>query len=69
MSDQTDRIDALRERIRHSDDISEDDRDALIAFSEEMEFLDTRYSDGRHIKLLQHCIVLAGARRITYKIY
>ena len=25
-----------------------------------MEFLDARYSDDRHVKLLQHCTVLAG---------
>lgn len=60
MSNNPDRIAALRDRIRESERISAEDKDALITFSEEMEFLDTRYSDGRHIKLLQHCIVIAG---------
>lgn len=55
-----DYIDRLRERIRESSRIADADKDALIAFSEEMEVLDTRYSNSRHIKLLQHCIVLAG---------
>ncbi|WP_181685971.1 site-specific integrase [Halorhabdus salina] len=60
MTDSVERIDALRERIQTSNRISEEDKNALMTFSKEMEFLDARYSDGRHIKLLQHCIVLAG---------
>lgn len=56
----TERIDRLRDRIRGSPHISDDDKEALIDFSKEMEFLDARYSDVRHIKLLQHCIILAG---------
>lgn len=54
------RIDALRDRVSESDSISDADQDALLTFSKEMEFLDARYSNKRHIKLLQHCIVLAG---------
>jgi len=60
MHSNPDRIDTLRKRIRKSEQISDADKDALISFSKEMEFLDTRYSDGRHIKLLQHCTVMAG---------
>lgn len=60
MFDPIDRIDSLRGRIRSSDRIAKADKEALIRFSDEMEFLDTRYSNKRHIKLLQHCIVLAG---------
>lgn len=60
MSDPVDRIDALRERIHDSNQISKEDKDALVTFSKEMEFLDARYSNKRHIKLLQHCTVLAG---------
>lgn len=60
MSKELDRIDALRERINESNRISNADREALITFSEEMEFLDTRYSNLRHIKLLRHCTILAG---------
>lgn len=55
-----DYIDRLCERIRESSRIADADKDALIAFSEEMEVLDTRYSNSRHIKLLQYCIVLTG---------
>lgn len=58
--DPIEHIDRLRERIHASDHISEADKEALISMSEEMEFLDTRYSDVRHIKLLQHCTLLAG---------
>lgn len=60
MSGLTDRIDRLRDRIEGSNHLSDADKDALLDFSYEMEFLDTRYSDERHVKLLQHCIVLAG---------
>lgn len=60
MADLTERIDALRKRIQNSERICEADKEALIRFSEELEFLDTRYTDERHIKLLQHCILLAG---------
>ena len=55
-----DRVEALRDRISQSDHIDTADKAALLRFSEEMEFHDTEYSDVRHIKLLQHCIVLAG---------
>ena len=41
VSDQTVRIDVLCERVRRSDDTSEGDRDALIAFPGETESLDT----------------------------
>lgn len=60
MTEPIERIDALRERIRSSAHISEADKDALLTMSEEMEFLDARYSDRRHLKLLQHCTLLAG---------
>lgn len=60
MTTTVERIDTLRERIRTSDHISEADKGALITMSEEMEFLDARYSDRRHLKLLQHCTLLAG---------
>lgn len=63
MSKETDTIDAYRERIHDSAQISDADKEALIEFSEEMELLDTTYSDKRHIKLLQHCVVMAGDSR------
>lgn len=60
MTDGGDRIDALRDRVRTSNRIADADKDALIEFSDEMFFLDTEYTDGRHLKLLQHCTLLAG---------
>lgn len=63
MPKETDTIDSYRERIRDSAQISDADKEALIEFSEEMELLDTTYSDKRHIKLLQHCVVMAGDSR------
>jgi hypothetical protein len=45
MSDPGQLIDRLRTRIEHSDEISDSDREALFAFSDEMFLLKTRYSD------------------------
>lgn len=50
----------LRERIEESEDIDPADKEALLAFSDEMRFRKAEYSDNRHLKLLQHCTVLAG---------
>lgn len=36
------------------------DREALLRFSDELRFKQSEYSDHRHVKLLQHCTVLAG---------
>lgn len=54
------KIDVLRERILDSPDIDEADKDALITFSEELEWQDTNYSDQRHRDLLQRCTMMAG---------
>jgi site-specific recombinase XerC len=59
-------IDNLRERIQISDHIDDDDREALLRFSDEMEFHDVEYTDARHVKLLQHCTVLAGSSPNKY---
>lgn len=56
----SDSIDRLRERIQSSSEICEADKDALLKFSDELEFLDVHYTDDRHVKLLQHCTLLAG---------
>lgn len=56
---QRDAIDRLRERIRGSPEISDDDRAALIDFSDEMFMLSTKYGDHRHEKLLRHCTRIA----------
>lgn len=60
MVDFNQRIESLRSRIQSSDTIDPDDRDALMEFSDELRFRKSEYSDGRHVKLLQHLTVLAG---------
>ncbi|WP_254535274.1 tyrosine-type recombinase/integrase [Halomarina litorea] len=49
----------LKERIRDSEDLSDDDREALLDFSRQMDLLQTVYSDHRHEKLLRHCTIMA----------
>lgn len=56
-----DRISRLRERIRESEHITDDDHDLLLKFSDELEF--HGYSVDRHVKLVQHCTMLAGDSR------
>jgi hypothetical protein len=56
-------IERLRDRIETSDAITEPDREALGRFSREMEFRRSTYSPSRHVKLLQHCVLLAGDSR------
>lgn len=64
-NDAEDSLDRLREQIDESDALSESDRDALIAFSDQLELLQSEYSDQRHEKLLRHCAIMAGqAKRI-----
>jgi hypothetical protein len=53
-------IERLRTRIETSETITEPDREALTRFSREMEFRRSTYSPSRHVKLLQHCVLLAG---------
>ena len=52
-------LDALRDRICESDEISDGDRDALLRFSDELYLLSSMYSDSRHDKLLRHCTRMA----------
>lgn len=58
MSD-TRAIEALRERIQKSDEISEKDREVLMAFSDEFYLLKSKYTNDRHEKLLRHCTRMA----------
>lgn len=53
------KIQSLRDRIQESEAVTDEDRDLLISFSDELEF--RRYSENRHIKLLQHCAMMAGS--------
>jgi len=59
MADPGSQIETLRERIEESDEISDDDRDALLEFSDELYLLQTEYGDHRHLKLLRHCTRMA----------
>ncbi|ADD03645.1 integrase family protein [Natrialba magadii ATCC 43099] len=54
-------IENLRERARTSDEISNEDGEALIKFSNRMDLLRSEYGDARHKKLLGNCVRLAEA--------
>jgi integrase len=64
-------IENLQERIKNRsgisdkppDDeepsISEDDAEALLEFSRQLDLLSSKYTDYRHLKLLRHCVIMA----------
>jgi hypothetical protein len=39
--------------------ISEDDAEALLEFSRQLDLLSSKYTDYRHLKLLRHCVIMA----------
>ncbi len=39
--------------------ISEDDAEALLEFSRQLNLLNSKYTDYRHLKLLRHCVIMA----------
>lgn len=66
------RIENLQERIKLHSDLSEetpetddyprirdDDAEALLEFSKQLDLLSSEYSDYRHEKLLRHCVIIA----------
>lgn len=55
MSDPRVNIETLRDRIQDSSEISDEDRKALIDFSDTLYLLKSEYTDHRHEKLLRHC--------------
>lgn len=59
MSDPTNELENLRERIRTSDDIIEADRETLLDFDRTLSLLSSKYSDHRQLKLLRHVTILA----------
>lgn len=62
MTDPADSIETLREdRIPNSEDLTDADREALLAFSDELYLRSAKYSDHRHEKLLRHCTRMAEA--------
>lgn len=60
MADAQDKVDSLRDRIEDSDAIDDEDRNLLLAFSDELFFLRNEYSYERHLKLLSHLTILSG---------
>jgi integrase len=54
-----DQIQTLRGRIDESSQISDDDREALLAFDDRLTLLNSEYSDHRHLKLLRHLTIMA----------
>lgn len=59
MSDTRAKVESLRERIQDSNDISEQDREILLQFSDTIYLLKSEYTDHRHEKLLRHCTRIA----------
>ena len=66
------RIENLQERLKLHSDLSEetpetdnyprirdDDAEALLEFSKQLDLLSSEYSDYRHEKLLRHCVIMA----------
>jgi len=66
-----DQIESLQERIKKrsgmadeepdedAPSISEDDAEALLEFSRQLDLLSSKYTDYRHLKLLRHCVIMA----------
>lgn len=59
MTEPGDQIETLCTRIEESGEISKDDREALIDFSDDFYLLQTKYSDHGPLKLLRHCTRMA----------
>jgi integrase len=52
-------IQNLRDRIQVGEEISDEDAELLLRFSDEMDLLKSKYTDHRHIKLLRHATRIA----------
>lgn len=50
----------LREQIDTAGVLAEADQEALLAFSDRLDLLQSDYSTQRHEKLLRHCAIMAG---------
>lgn len=59
MPDHSAAIERLRERVQTSDDISDQDGEALLEMSDQIRLLASKYSDARHEKLLRHGVIMA----------
>jgi len=55
-------VTSLRKRIRERErDITDEDAEALLTFSDQLDLMKSEYSDYRHLKLLRHCTRMAEA--------
>jgi integrase len=52
-------LENLHDRIETSDELDDDDREALQEFSDRLALLRSEYSTQRHEKLLRHCTIAA----------
>jgi len=52
-------IQNLRDRIQEGKEISDEDAELLLRFSDELDLLKSKYTDHRHIKLLRHATRVA----------
>jgi len=52
-------LERLRERIEDSEDLNEEDREALLEFDDKLALLKSEYGVHRHEKLLRHCTIIA----------
>ena len=60
--DPRDAVEGLRERIRERErDVTDEDAEALLTFSNQLDLMKSEYSDYRHLKLLRHCTRMAEA--------
>ena len=60
MPDKRQALDRLREQLEEGErDVSEDDRELLVEFSDTLELIPSRIGVDRHEKLLRHCTILA----------
>lgn len=59
MTSKRTQIQNLRDRIQGGKEISDEDAELLLRFSDEIDLLKSKYTDHRHIKLLRHATRIA----------
>lgn len=59
MTDPGSHLETFRERVSRADEISDDDREARLTYSDELDVLQTEYGDCRHRRVLRHGTRLA----------
>ncbi|ESS03450.1 MAG: hypothetical protein A07HR67_01848 [uncultured archaeon A07HR67] len=58
MTDPSDQLNTLRDRLQSADAIAKADRKSLIEFDRTLQLLNSEYSDHRRLKLLRHITIL-----------